>query len=207
MRRIPLTVPLALAAALCLSATAQAQVARVDLPPSDAAVDVDAADTGTDDARAADAAAPIDGVIGPAAQDEREYPVAQDDDRYDGGADVPILGERTADAMRAMMAALLKIPVGPIVDAARAADPSRTYGTVDPDATVGDVAGRGDPDFPARIDDGIRRGAAMTGTLARQFERALPTLIAIARDLGAQAERAARQTGDAPGDDPYYPER
>ncbi len=92
-----------------------------------------------------------------------------------------------------MLRALMTIRVGPIVDAARRIDPDVDIAAAGPDATIGDIASRGDPDYEDRIEDGIRHGTALSGTMVREFAKMMPDLIAIAKDLGAQAEKAMRE--------------
>lgn len=102
----------------------------------------------------------------------------------------PAMQSEVVDAMGDLMRALLAMRVGPIAQAARRVDPDADIGPVDPNATIGDIASRGDPTYEDRIDRTIRDGTAVSADLLRDFSRALPTLIAVAKDLGAQAEGA-----------------
>ena len=197
MRRL---VTLLSLAALTAPVAAHAQIAEIELPPSDiadtgsdvAAADEDAGDTGydiavrDDDAEypAYDDASPYDD----AADDKGDY--ADASDRVADILDDPARQEEIADAMSDMMRALMTIRVGPIVDAARRIDPDAEIADADPDATIGDIASRGDPDYEDRIEDGIRDGTARSGTIVREFAKMMPTLIAIAKDMGAQAQKA-----------------
>lgn len=168
-------------AALAAPTLAQAQIAEIDLPPSDVAGDGY-------------------GVAEPDQGDDSDY-VDQNDEQDDADApdrvadilDDPRRKEDIADAMSDMMRALMTIRVGPIVDAARRIDPDAEIAAADRDATIGDIASRGDPDYEDRLENGIRRGTAVSGTMVREFARMMPGLIAIAKDLGAQAEKAIRE--------------
>lgn len=168
--------------ALTMPVAVQAQIAEIDLPPSDVA-DAGAVDAGYGD-------------------DDTGYDDDRDND--DGGdasdrvADIlddPRRQADIADAMSDMMRALMTIRVGPIVDAARRIDPDAEIAAADPDATIGDIASRGDPDYEDRLEDGIRSGTAVSATMVREFARMMPALIAVAKDLGAQAEKAIRARG------------
>jgi hypothetical protein len=111
-------------------------------------------------------------------------------DRVADMLDDPDRRQDIADAMSDLMRALMTIRVGPIVDAARRIDPNAEIADADPDATIGDIASRGDPAYEDRVEDGIRNGTAVSGAMVREFAKMMPGLIAIAKDLGAQAERA-----------------
>ncbi len=193
MRRL---VPVLSLAALAAPVAAYAQIAEVELPPSDVAdAGYDTSDTGYDVAapdddaadRAYDDASPDDA----ATDDKDDY--ADASDRVADILDDPARQDAIADAMSDMMRALMTIRVGPIVDAARRIDPDAEIADADPDATIGDIASRGDPAYEDRIEDGIRSGNAVSGTMVREFAKMMPGLIAIAKDLGAQAERAVRE--------------
>ncbi len=182
MRRLVTMLSLA---ALAAPVAVHAQIAEVELPPSDVAgSEYDTADTGHD------TAAPYNDASG-----DRDNSGAYADapDRVAGILDDPRRQQEIADAMSDMMRALMTIRVGPIVDAARRIDPAVDIAAAGPDATIGDIASRGDPDYEDRLEDGIRNGTAVSGTMVREFARMMPGLIAIARDLGAQAEKAMRE--------------
>ncbi|NCP11462.1 MAG: hypothetical protein GW859_05830 [Sphingomonadales bacterium] len=199
MRRLVTVLSLA---ALSAPVAAHAQIAEVELPPSDvadagsdvAATDEDAGDIGYDVAvRDDDAEDPAYDDASPyhdVADDKGDY--ADASDRVADILDDPARQEDIAAAMSDMMRALMTIRVGPILDAAREVDPRAAddYADVDPDATIGDIASRGDPDYEDRIEDGIRDGTARSGTIVREFAKMMPTLIAIAKDMGAQAQKA-----------------
>lgn len=166
-------------AALAAPAAVHAQIAEVELPPSDVA----------------DANARSTEYHGDTGHNDESYndSAADAPDRVAGILDDPGRQQEIADAMSDMMRALMTIRVGPIVDAARRIDPAVDIAAAGSDATIGDIASRGDPDYEDRLEDGIRHGTAVSGTMVREFARMMPGLIAIARDLGAQAEKAMRE--------------
>lgn len=173
-------------AALAAPTLAQAQIAEIDLPPSDVA-DADAVDAGYGD---------DDLGYDDESYDDEDYNDAVGDasGRIADILDDPRRQEDIADAMSDMLRALMTIRVGPIVDAARRIDPDADIAAAaDRDATIGDIASRGDPDYEDRLEDGIRSGTAVSGTMIREFAKMMPALIAVAKDLGAQAEKAMRE--------------
>lgn len=187
MRRLVTVLSLA---ALSAPVAAQAQIAEVELPPSDIAdAGYDTGDTGYDVA-APESDSSVPGY-GEASNDDGDHAGASD--RVADMLDDPARQDAIADAMSDMMRALMTIRVGPIVDAARRIDPDAEIADADPDATIGDIASRGDPAYENRIEDGIRSGTVVSGAMIREFARMLPGLIAITKDLGAQAERAVRE--------------
>ena len=95
--------------------------------------------------------------------------------------------EAMATALEGITAALMAMPVGPIVDAVRRADPDGYYddGEIPADATLGELT-RSDPDMPERLGEEARITGEVAGAAARDLAIALPMLSAIASDFAAQ---------------------
>ena len=98
--------------------------------------------------------------------------------------DNPEAVDSMADGLEAVAAALLQMPVGPLVEAMRRIDPDAAP-HVAPDATLGDLAGS-DPDMAERLGDEARVTGLVAGQTARDLTTALPVLRAMASDLAAQ---------------------
>lgn len=90
-----------------------------------------------------------------------------------------------------MMGAMMKMPIGPV---AAAIDQSLPDGVrhdndlsrIDPDATLGDLAGADNPDFQRDMNDKMRKGAAMMGIMAEEFGGLLPQLQALGERMKAR---------------------
>ncbi len=95
--------------------------------------------------------------------------------------------EAMASALEGITAALMAMPVGPIVEAVRRADPDGYYDDEDfpEDATLGELT-RSDPDMPERLGEEARITGEVAGAAARDLATALPMLSAIASDFAAQ---------------------
>lgn len=105
--------------------------------------------------------------------------------------DDPERVEAMASALESITAAMMAMPVGPIIEAVRRADPDGyddgDYDEEDvpADATLGELT-RSDPDMPERLGDEARITGGVAGAAARDLATALPMLTAIASDLAAQ---------------------
>lgn len=96
--------------------------------------------------------------------------------------------EGLARAIEGVTEALMAMPVGPIIDAVRRADPDGDHfddEDIPADATLGELT-RADPDKPARLGEEARVTGEVAGAAARDLATALPMLSAIASDLAAQ---------------------
>ncbi len=95
--------------------------------------------------------------------------------------------EAMASALEGITAALMAMPVGPLVDAVRRADPDGYFDgeEIPEDATVGELT-RSDPDMPERLGEEARITGEVAGAAARDLATALPMLSAIASDFAAQ---------------------
>ncbi len=100
----------------------------------------------------------------------------------------PVAQDRMADAVAAMVGALMQLKVGPLADAVARVDPESDAATIPPDATLGEVAGR-DPEYAERMGDDVRATARMAGHAASAMAAYAPVLKDMARDLAAQWER------------------
>ncbi|MFZ5726930.1 MAG: hypothetical protein ACOY4C_10980 [Pseudomonadota bacterium] len=100
----------------------------------------------------------------------------------------PVMQERMADTVAAIVGALMQMPVGPLAEAVARVDPDSDAAYIPADATLGELAGR-DPDFADRMGDDVRVGARMAGHAASAMAAYAPVLRDMARDLAAQWER------------------
>ena len=98
--------------------------------------------------------------------------------------DSPEQVERMAGTIEDVTAALLAMPVGPLVNAMRRIDPDAAYDVPD-DATLGEMA-RADEDLPERLGDETRIGGEIAGQAVRDLAVAMPMIEAMARDMAAQ---------------------
>jgi hypothetical protein len=102
--------------------------------------------------------------------------------------DNPERVEAMASALEGITAAMMAMPVGPIVEAVRRADPDGYYdggNDIPEDATLGELT-RSDPDMAERVGEEARITGEVAGAAARDLATALPMLTAIASDLAAQ---------------------
>lgn len=104
----------------------------------------------------------------------------------------PIEQDRIADAVTAMVGALMQINVGPIAQAVGQIDPESPAAYIPPDATLGEVAGADDPYLAERMGDQVRAGGRMVGAMAGSIAVMAPVLKDMARDLEAQWKQARR---------------
>jgi hypothetical protein len=113
-------------------------------------------------------------------------PVSAQSDAADAleAIDSPERVEMMAETVEDVTAALLAIPMGPLIDAMRRIDPDAAYDVPD-DATLGEIA-RADADLPERIGDETRIGGEIAGQAARDLAIAMPVIEAMASDLAAQ---------------------
>jgi len=100
----------------------------------------------------------------------------------------PVMQDRMADTISAIVGALMQMPVGPLAEAVARVDPDSDAAYIPADATLGDLAGR-DPDYADRMGDDVRASARMAGHAASAMAAYAPVLKDMARDLAAQWER------------------
>jgi hypothetical protein len=102
----------------------------------------------------------------------------------------PRAQDALADALSAMVAAMLDMRIGGVVNAVAKADPEGRARPVDPDMTVADMAAKGNPDFQDNLNDDIRGGTRMVGAMAGAMAELLPQLSGLARDVEERVARA-----------------
>jgi hypothetical protein len=95
----------------------------------------------------------------------------------------PRAQDALADTLSAMVAAMLDMRIGGVVNAVAKADPDGRARQVDPDMTVADMAARDNPDFADNLDEDIRGGTRMAGAMAGAIAELLPQLAVLARDV------------------------
>lgn len=102
--------------------------------------------------------------------------------------DVEEAGDRLGNAV----GAILDVPIGGVV---QAIDPSARR-----DETLGDIAGRDDPDFEARVGDEVRGMSLKASDLMRQIAVAAPalrrSLADLERNLTGAIRRGERDYGE-----------
>lgn len=104
----------------------------------------------------------------------------------------PAAQDRMADTVTALVGALMQLNVGPIIDAAARVDPQSRASAIPPDATLGEIVGRGDPRFADNIGDDVRAGTRVAGRMASTLVTLAPVFKDMARDLAAQWEAERR---------------
>lgn len=120
--------------------------------------------------------------------------VAADRELADAAARLsdPATQDRMADAVSAMVSALMQINIGPIAQAVGQIDPESPAAYIPPDATLGEIAGEDDPEFAERMGDDIRASTRMMGAMAGSVAVMAPVFKDMARDLEAQWQQARR---------------
>ena len=100
----------------------------------------------------------------------------------------PAFQDNMVSMMSGFMAAMMDLPIGQFAAAIEKSvpegmDDDGAFSRIDPDATLGDLAGRGDPDFGqnlnADMEDRMRKGTAIMGIMASEFGAMLPQLKAM----------------------------
>ncbi len=102
--------------------------------------------------------------------------------------------------LSALVGSLMDLRVGEIANAVQDMDiPGAEQGKerngqrrmrkMDPDTTLADLAGKGDPDFADKLDDDIRAMPKMAGAMAGTLAQMLPMIDAMARDFEAQIDQ------------------
>lgn len=106
----------------------------------------------------------------------------------------PEFQEGLASMMGGFMSAMMDIPIGQFANSVERAIPENmrrggNLSNIDPDATVGDLAGRNDPDFERNMDSKMRQGTAMMGIMASEFGAFLPELRAMGERMKERMEQ------------------
>lgn len=100
--------------------------------------------------------------------------------------------DRIADAISAMVGALMNVNIGPLADVIAKADPGSDAAYLPADATLGEVVGR-DAGDAEQMGDQVRSSARMAGAAASALGAYLPVLRDVARDMSAQVEENIRR--------------
>ena len=146
-------------------------------------------------------------IAGPAAAQPANPPVDPRDAEIVRSIPHPAEIEAVGETMDRVVGAVLDVPIGPLVDAIDAADPEgRKYRRQHRrDETIGDVAGRDDPDFEERLRDQIHGVTVGMGVMAEQLAVMAPEMRrAIERatddiDRAVREARERRERGERPG--------
>ncbi len=96
----------------------------------------------------------------------------------------PVFQDDMVSMMSGFMMAMMDLPIGQFAHAMDKAMPENMrrddgFSTIDPDATLGDLARRDDPDFDRNTAQKMRQGTAIMGIIASEFGALLPQLQAI----------------------------
>lgn len=96
----------------------------------------------------------------------------------------PAFQDDMVSMISGFMMAMMDLPIGQFAHAMDKAMPENMrrddgFSTIDPDATLGDLARRDDPDFDRNTAQKMRQGTAMMGIIASEFGALLPQLQAI----------------------------
>ncbi|MEO9599357.1 hypothetical protein [Parasphingorhabdus sp.] len=101
--------------------------------------------------------------------------------------------DKMVSTMTGFMTAMMDLPIGEFVRVIDQSIPPEMQGdgnfsTIDPDATLGDLAGQNDPDFHRNSEEKMRQGIAMMGAMASEFGALLPQLQAFGEKMKRRME-------------------
>ena len=120
---------------------------------------------------------------------------AQEAEAADGAMDTlaeklsdPAEQERMAGMVEAMSHVLLSLPVAPLMEAMAEAT-GEEPAAVDPDATLGELAGPGAERVPEEIADKLPQMMGMMAGMARSFEALKPMLETMAEAVRAEVDQ------------------
>jgi hypothetical protein len=112
----------------------------------------------------------------------------------------PAVQKDMGNVLSALIGSLMQLRVGEIANAVEDVDlpgdarkGKRSTRRMDPNTTLADLAGKGDPDFAEKLDDDIRAMPKMAGALAGSLAQMLPMMDAMARDFEAQLDENLRK--------------
>jgi hypothetical protein len=103
----------------------------------------------------------------------------------------PATQERLAGGLTAMLAAIMKMPVGQLAKAAQEIDPKARTARIAEDATLADLAGQRDPRFAEKLDQQTRHGVKAMGAMAGGLAAMLPALQAAMADFARSMDGMA----------------
>lgn len=98
----------------------------------------------------------------------------------------PVMQDRIADNISAIVGALMQLKIGPIAAAVGQIDPESRAAQIEPDATLGEIAGQDDPAYAERLGDDVHATTRMAGRLAASLAALAPVLEDMAHDMKAQ---------------------
>jgi len=103
----------------------------------------------------------------------------------------PAFQDGMVQMMSGLMTAMMDLPIGQMAATMEKALPEGMkkpghHSTIDPDATIGDLARQDDPDFERNIENKMRSGTAMAGLMASEFGALLPQLRALGEKMKRQ---------------------
>lgn len=130
------------------------------------------------------------------AQSSPTFPDAMDDE-IARSLPHPYDVEEAGDRLGGAVGAMLDVPIGGVV---QAIDPTARARRND---TIADIAGRGDPDFEARLQDDVRGLTLKTADLMRGLAVAAPVLRRSLADLERNLQGALRGVSDRPYEPDY----
>ncbi|WP_108811403.1 hypothetical protein [Sphingorhabdus sp. Alg231-15] len=105
----------------------------------------------------------------------------------------PAFQDNMVSVMSGFMTAMMDLPIGQFAAAMEKAvpegmDDQEAFSRIDPDATLGDLAARDNPNFNAEMEDKMRKGTAMMGIMASEFGALLPQLKAMGERMKRRME-------------------
>lgn len=105
----------------------------------------------------------------------------------------PAFQDGMVSMMGGFMAAMMDMPIGQFAAAMDKAIPENMkkddgLSDIDPQATVGDLARRDDPDFDQNMEHKLRKGTAIMGIMASEFGALLPQLRAMGEKMKRRME-------------------
>lgn len=108
--------------------------------------------------------------------------------------DDPAFQEGLVSMMSGFMTAMMDLPIGQFAAAMDKAIPDDLkkgdgLADIDPDATVGDLAARDNPDFERDMEGKMRKGTAIMGIFASEFGAMLPQFRAMGEKLKRRMEQ------------------
>ncbi|MEO9634497.1 MAG: hypothetical protein ABJF89_02410 [Parasphingorhabdus sp.] len=107
----------------------------------------------------------------------------------------PAFQDNMVSVMSGFMVAMMDLPIGQFAGAMDKAIPKDMrrgdgFSSIDPDATLGDLARRDDPNFERNTEEKMRQGTAMLGIMASEFGALIPQL----KTIGERMKRRMEET-------------
>ncbi len=110
----------------------------------------------------------------------------------------PAVQRDMGNMLSALIGSLMDLRVGELMNATRdiqlpGQEKAVRMERMDPKATLGDLAGKGDPRFAERLKDDAKAMPKVAGTMAQSLAKMLPIVDAMARDMEAQLEASIEE--------------